>query len=115
VVVAEALDPAKLTDADLRSVCLRMHVILATIEMPRCEGRLLPVALFDAIDTLESMVLHGHPSPSGHSSPPRLAEWVGAVRAFGEHYQLSGHGPIAVDPAIYHEVAARYGGPGAIP
>jgi hypothetical protein len=85
-----------------------MQVILGTIERPCCEDRLLPVALFDAIDTLESMVLYGHPSPSGHSSPPRLTEWMGVVREFGEYYQLTGASLIAVDPAIYREVEARY-------
>jgi hypothetical protein len=87
-----------------------MHVILETIERPRCEGRLMPGELFDAIDTLESMVLYGRPSPSGHSGLPRLAEWWGVVREFGEYYRLAGGGPIGVDPAIYREFAARYEG-----
>jgi hypothetical protein len=84
VAVAEPLDPARLVDSDLRGICLRMHAILETIEMSRCEGRLIPVALFDAIDTLESMVLHSHRSPAGHSRPPRLAEWLGVIRDFGD-------------------------------
>ena len=107
-VVAEPLDPARLTDADLRTICLRMHAILDTIEMPRCEGRLIPLGLFDDIDTLESMVVHGHPSPSGHTSPPRLAEWAEVVREFGTYYGLAGAGPIIVDPALFREVASRY-------
>jgi hypothetical protein len=109
-VVARPLDPTRLGDSDLREICLRMHVILETIEMPQCEGRLIPCDLFDAIDTLESMVLHGHPSPSGHSRPPRLAEWAGVIRAFGAYYCLAGCGPIAVDPAIYRELESRYNG-----
>jgi hypothetical protein len=109
-VVAEPLDPARLTDADLRAICLRMHAVFHTVEMPRAEERWMPVELFDAIDTLENMVLHGHPSPSGQRSPPQLAEWVGVIREFGAHYQLAGRGTIAVDPAIYREVAARYRG-----
>jgi hypothetical protein len=51
-VVAGLLDPARLGDSDLRDICLRMHVILETVEMPRCEGWLIPRDLFDAIDTL---------------------------------------------------------------
>jgi hypothetical protein len=102
VVVAGPLDPARLVDADLRAVCFRMHVIFDTIEMPRCEGRLMPINLFDAIDTLESVVLHGH------RGPPRLAEWSGVIREFGGYYDLAGDGPIVVDPAIYREAAARY-------
>jgi hypothetical protein len=103
-VVGEPLDLTRLTDADLRTICLRMHVIFHTVEMPRGEERWMPVELFDAIDTLESIVLHGHPRP------PRLAEWVGVIREFGAHYHLAGCGPIAVDPAIYREVFARYSG-----
>jgi hypothetical protein len=108
VIVLDPLDPLHCTDADLRSICLRMQLILETIEMPRCEGRLIPYNLFDDIDTLESMVLHGHASPYGHSSPPRLAEWMEVIREFGRYYDLSGQGPIAVDSKIYHEFAARY-------
>jgi hypothetical protein len=119
-VVAGPLDQTRLADADLRGICLRMLTIFHTIEMPRAEERWMPVELFNAIDTLESMVLYGHPSPYGHSSPPRLAEWAGEIRQFGAHYQLAGRGPIAVDPAIYYEVATRYGEarqaePGAAP
>jgi hypothetical protein len=87
-----------------------MHVILEIIETPRCEGRLIPRDLFDAIDTLESMVLHGHPSQSGHHSPPRLAEWGSVIRKFGEYYHLAGVGPITVDRTVYAEVAAQYRG-----
>lgn len=108
-VVAEPLDPIKLADADLRAVCLRMHVIFHTVEMPRAEERWMPVEHFDAIDTLESAVLHGLPSPSGHRNAPRLAEWADVIREFGVHYDLAGRGPIVVDPSIYREVAARYG------
>lgn len=103
-VVAGPLDPSRLADSDLRNICLRMHVILETIEMPRCEGRLIPVALFDALDTLEGIVLHGNPRP------PRLAEWSGVVHEFGEYYQLAGSGHITVDSASYHKRAARYSG-----
>jgi hypothetical protein len=108
-VVGEPLDPAHLTDADLRAICLRMHAVFHTVEMPLAEERRMPVQLFDAIDTLESMFLHGHLSPAGHSSPPRLADWAGVIREFGAHYHLNGRGPIAVDPTSYREVAARYG------
>lgn len=102
-VVAGSLAPTRLTDADLRGICLRMHAILDTVEMPRCEGRLIPVHLFDAIDTLESMVCHGLPTP------PRLADWVGVIREFGEYYGLAGVGPIAVDPVLWREVVSRFG------
>lgn len=109
-IVAAPLDPAALTDADLRDICLRMRVILETIEMPRCEGRLMPYNLFLSIDTLESMVLHAHPSPYGEHSPPRLAEWMNLIREFGQYYSLDREGPIPVTPAIYRKIAAQYGG-----
>ena len=103
VVVAEPLDRARLTDADLRTICMRMHVILETIEMPRCEGRLLPVKLFDAIDDLAGRVMH----PGDH--PPRLAEWAGVISEFGAYYGLTGAGPIPVDPALWRRAAAWLG------
>lgn len=109
-VVGAPLDPARLSDTDLRETCFRMLVILATIEMPRCAGRWIPVNLFEAIDTLESMVLYGHPGPSGCSSPPRLAEWTDVIHNFGRYYELEGSGPIMVDPVFYYETVARYSG-----
>jgi hypothetical protein len=106
--VAEPLDPSRLTEFDLPTICFRMHVILHTIEMPRAEERWLPVELFDSIDSLESMILDGHPSSVGENGPPRLSEWTRVIRQFGDHYQLTGQGPIIVNPFIYHEAANRY-------
>ncbi len=77
--------------------------------MPRCEGRLIPLGLFNDIDTLESMVAHGHPSPYGHSSPPWLAEWAGVILEFGRYYGLAGAGPIAVELEYWRAAAARLG------
>ena len=108
VVLAEPLDPARLTDADLRNICLRMHVILETIEMPNCEGRHLPAKLFDEIDTLESLVIYGLPSPSGLPTAPCLADWAGVIREFGEYYRLAGAGPIAVNLKYWQEASTRF-------
>jgi hypothetical protein len=94
------LDPARLNDGDLKDICLRMHVILDTIEMPRCEGRLLPRDLFDRMDTLESLLHHG--------PRPRLSDWSGLVAEFGEYYGLEGTGAIPVDPAGFHELRSEY-------
>jgi hypothetical protein len=94
------LAPARLGDADLKDICLRMHAILRTIEMSRCEGRLLPRDIFDRMDTLESLVLHG--------PRPRLLDWSGLIAEFGEYYRLAGAGPIPVDPAGFTELRARY-------
>ncbi len=109
VVVAGPLDPARLTDADLRSICVRMHAILDTVDMPRCEGRLIPTKLFDAIDTLQSMVVNGLPSPTGQPTQPRLAEWADTVREFGVYYGLAGARPIAVDLEYWRAALAWLG------
>ena len=101
VVVAGPLDPTRLTDADLRSICLRMHAILDTVEMTRCEGRLLPVKLFDAIDTLASLVRHG--------PRPRMAEWAEVVQEFGAYYGLAGAGPIAIDLGFWRQAVSLVG------
>lgn len=108
MIVQSGLDLTKLTNVDLRNICLQMHVILDTIETPRCEGRLIPFDLFNDIDTLESMVLYGHASPCGHCSPPNLDQWLSVICQFGSYYQLSGTGPINVDCEIYTDVMTRY-------
>jgi hypothetical protein len=84
-----------------------MEAILETVERPQCEGRLTPSRLFDAIDTLGSM-LEGHPSPAGHRSPPQLADWKDVICEFGRYYQLSGAGPICVDATAWKEISQRY-------
>jgi hypothetical protein len=102
-VVLPGLDPRRITDADLKDICLRMFVVLCTIEMPICEGRHLPRDLFDQIDWLDSMVVYGHDGPA------RLSDWADLITEFGEHYRLDGEGPIPVNPAIYRKEAERYG------
>jgi hypothetical protein len=104
-IVLDGRDTERLADADLLDICLRMQVILGTIEMPRCEGRLLPTDLFDRMDTLESHLFHG-------PGTPHLSEWEPLVREFGDHYGLDGDGPIAVDATIFRETSARYGSVG---
>ena len=101
VVVAGPLDPARLNDADLRGICVRMHAILNTVEMPVCEGRLMPAKLFDDIDTLASLVRHG--------PRPELAEWEAVVQEFGAHYGLAGASPIAVDLAFWRDAMSLMG------
>lgn len=102
VVVAEPLDPIRITDDDLKAICLRMSAILDTIERPRCEGRLLPVKLFDAIDTLTSDL------QSSGDHPPRLTNWAETIREFGEYYALTESGPILVDPVYWREANMRF-------
>jgi hypothetical protein len=106
-VVLPGLDPTQLTSSDLRTICLRMSVILNTIENQICEGRHLPLDLFNDIDDLQDLVHHGHRDADGRTRPPRLGEWVDLIRRFGEHYRdrLGESGPIAVDPDVYREEA----------
>ena len=103
VAVAGPLDLGQIGDADMQAICLRMRAILDSVEGPRCEGRLLPVTLFDAIDDLADRVLH----PGGH--PPRLAEWAGVVREFEAYYRLTGAGPISVEPAFWRQAVSWLG------
>ena len=98
--VLAPLDLAQLSDADLRDICLRMHAILDTIEMPRCEGRLIPRDIFDKMDTLESDVLHG--------PKPKLSDWMDLIAEFGSYYGLEGTGPIPVDLDLFEKLQSRY-------
>ena len=105
IVVVGPLDPARLTDADLLPIGLRMHAILDTVEMPRCEGRLIPAKLFDAMDELTDSLRHPR------SSPPSLAEWLAVAREFGEYYGLAGAGPITVSPVYWRQAVEWLGAP----
>src|SRR5262245_27801684 len=94
------LDLARLCDDDLKDISLRMETIMETIEMPRCEGRLIPRGIFDQMCTLEDRIFDG--------PKPRLSDWLGLIARFGEYYHLGGCGPIPVDFAIFEEYWARY-------
>src|SRR5437870_1908869 len=56
--VRPGLLPNALSDNDLPDICVRMHLILDTIEFERCEGRLINLDIFEPIDTLESDLRH---------------------------------------------------------
>jgi hypothetical protein len=107
-VVAGPLDPAALADADLPAVCLRMHAVMGSIEQGRCEGRHLPLELFENLDALWEEVVRGHTGPGGRCGSPRLSDWEGVLYEFGEHYPLAGEGPFALDAAIYRRLAALF-------
>ena len=91
VVVAMPLDPATITDTDLRDICIRMYALLDSFEMPICEGRLLPLDIFESIlDLADRIEFHGE-------QPPNLSEWKGLIEHFGTYYRLAGCGPILVE------------------
>lgn len=106
-VVLPGLDPTQLTSSDLRTICLRMSVILGTIENQICGGRQMPLDLFYDIDDLSGLVFTGHREADGRVRPPRLGEWIDLIRRFGEHYRrhLGESGPIAVHPDVYRDDA----------
>lgn len=80
-----------------------MYAILSTVEIPLCEGRLLPANLFDSIDTLADRLRHG---PS-----PKLSDWESVIVEFGAYYGLAGVGPITVELKYWREAALLVGTP----
>ncbi len=88
--VAAPLEPEAITNADLNDICHRMFVIMETIEFPRCEGRLLPADIFDAIDSLYDNLTF--------KPETDLQDWVQWIERFGDYYDLDGTRPIEVSP-----------------
>jgi len=86
--IRPALNPTNLTDEDLPDICLRMHLILDSIEFTRCEGRLINLEVFEPIDTLYSDLLH--------KDTNGLIEWMHCIERFGDYYELSGKNAIEV-------------------
>jgi len=80
IVVMPPLDPNNLSSDDLPDLCIRMHIILDTIEHARCEGRLINLDIFDPIDTLDSDLRH--------RSDNHIEDWLPAISEFGKYYKL---------------------------
>ena len=89
-VIRPALTPSKLTSKDLPDICLRMHLILDSIEFTRCEGRLMNLDVFEPIDTLYSDLQH--------KATNHLGDWMDCIERFGEYYELSARDVIEVSP-----------------
>lgn len=87
-VIRPPMNPGKLVSEDLPDICLRMHLILDTIEFSRCEGRLVSVDIFDPIDTLYSDLLN---KDTNH-----LSDWQDCIERFGDFYKLEGKQTIEV-------------------
>jgi hypothetical protein len=87
-VIRPPLNLDNLSDKDLSDICLRMHLILDSIEFTRCEGRLINLDIFDPIDTLYSDLLHKEIN--------RLCDWKNCIIKFGEYYNLDGKRSVEV-------------------
>ncbi len=82
------MSPDLINDAALPEICLRMHLILDSIEYERAEGRLMNLNIFESIDSLHSNLVH--------LPVNRLEDWQDSIMRFGEYYRLSPHVPIEV-------------------
>lgn len=82
-VIAEPLAPDQLTVDSISDICDRMLTIMDHLEFQICEGRLLPVALFDEID---SFPRPPHPT----NGQIRLDACLDLAARFGDHYGLRG-------------------------
>lgn len=71
----------QIDDVALFEICLRMHLIMDSVEYERAEGRLMNVSIFDSIDSLHDQLAHGR--------SPRLHDWHEMILHFGEYYQLN--------------------------
>lgn len=92
-VVRPALSLDSLSDADLPDICLRMHVILDTIEFGYCEGRLINLDVYDPICDMED-------SLECHRPKDTLDQWHSAIARFADFYSawLEGITAIEVTP-----------------
>ena len=83
VVVLDPLDPLDLeclSDAELPHICLRMHLILDSIEYTAFEGRMINVDVFDPMDRLASDLVHKARNSFGDSAA--------FISEFGHYYRL---------------------------
>lgn len=86
--ILPGLNPATVNDQSLPDLCLRMHLILDSIEFERAEGRLINDKIFDPIDTLaDELIHHKH---------PHWSDWYKVVQQFGDYYGLNSGRPIHV-------------------
>jgi hypothetical protein len=87
-IVRPGLLPESISDADLPDICLRMHLVLDTIEFERCEGRQINLNIFDPIDSMESQLRHGQDN--------HLCDWQETITRFANYYKLDGSNPIRI-------------------
>lgn len=82
------IDFGQLRDEDLPEICLRMWLILVSIEFTRAEGRLIPLEIFEPLDTLDSVL--------GTQKKLCIEDYRHVIDRFGEHYHLNGQQTIEI-------------------
>lgn len=99
-VICPPLDLRKLSDADLPSICLRMHLIHDTIEFAHCEGRWMNLEIFGALESLYDAVRFREPS--------QLADWVQWIERLDERYGLDDKSTIEITRLAIVENASMF-------
>ncbi len=89
-VLRPVLAVESVTDEDLADLCIRMNLILDSIEYERCEGRLINLDIFDPVTSLLDELRSDR--------DVQLKDWIETINTFGEYYQLESMNVIAVTP-----------------
>lgn len=89
-VLRPVLAVESVTDKDLADLCIRMNLILDSIEYERCEGRLINLDIFDPVTSLLDELRSDR--------DVQLKDWIETINTFGEYYQLEGMSVIEVTP-----------------
>ncbi|KAA0138978.1 hypothetical protein FYZ48_09975 [Gimesia chilikensis] len=89
-VLRPALRVDRVSDSDLPDLCIRMNLILDSIEYERCEGRLINLDIFDPVTSLLDELRSDR--------EVQLKDWIKTINTFGEYYQLESMNVIEVAP-----------------
>lgn len=89
-VLRPVLAVESVTDKDLADLCIRMNLILDSIEYERCEGRLINLDIFDPVTSLLDELRSDR--------DVQLKDWIETINTFGEYYQLESMNVIEVTP-----------------
>ncbi|QDT21002.1 hypothetical protein HG66A1_27950 [Gimesia chilikensis] len=103
-VLRPVLAVESVTDEDLADLCIRMNLILDSIEYERCEGRLINLDIFDPVTSLLDELRSDR--------DVQLEDWIETINTFGEYYQLEDMNVIEVTPRAVANIetdAARLG------
>lgn len=100
--VLAGLDPAALSDADLKAILLRMNALHDTIENEYGDGRFISLEILGGLEDLEEIVL------KGLDGPARLAEWKDFIAKFGDRYGLEDEAVLPIDPNVWKLTLAKF-------